>query len=177
MDEGIFPSAWKIGSVTPILKSGDPSNVTNYRPITILPHLSKIFELIALTNIKRSLNHVIIDQQHGFRPGKSTVTSSVIFASYILDRFDVKEQVDVIFTDFRKAFDTVDHGLLLRELNALGIGNPLLSWINSYTTSRTQHVRINDSVSDSCVVTSGVPQGSHLSSSSSSFLSTQLKNG
>lgn len=92
MDEGIFPSAWKISYVIPILKPGDPSNIINYRQISILPHLSKNFELKVLTNIKRSLNHVIIDQQHGFWPGKFTITSSVLFTSYILDSFDVKEQ-------------------------------------------------------------------------------------
>lgn len=69
-DEGIFPSTWKIGSMTPILKSGDLSNVTTNIPITIIPHVSKIFEFIALTFvfifIKRSLNRVIINKQHGF---------------------------------------------------------------------------------------------------------------
>lgn len=66
MDEGIFPSAWKISSVTSILKLDNPSNVTNYGSFIILPHLSKIFELIVFTNIKRSLNQIIIDQQHSF---------------------------------------------------------------------------------------------------------------
>jgi hypothetical protein len=79
MDEGIFPSLWKISSITPILKSGDPSQVVNYRPISILPHIAKIFESIVYNCIKRSVNHILIPQQHGFRPGKSTITSGVYF--------------------------------------------------------------------------------------------------
>lgn len=67
LDLGIFPKVWKISSITPILKFGDPSDVQNYRRISIIPHLGKLFELIVYTRIKRSLNHIIISEQHGFR--------------------------------------------------------------------------------------------------------------
>lgn len=73
------------------------------------------------------LNHIIIDEQHGFRPGKSTITSSVVFTTYLLNSIEKGGQVDVVFTDFKNAFDTVGHGLLLSELELLGIGDPLLS--------------------------------------------------
>lgn len=105
IDEDIFLDAWKICCVIPV----HPSNVVNYRPISIIPHLSKIFESIVYTCVKKSLNYIIIDQQHDFRPGKSTTTSSIVFISYILNSFDKKDQVDVIFTDLKKAFYTVDH--------------------------------------------------------------------
>lgn len=99
----IFPDVWEICSVTPIYKSGDSFNVINYRPVSILPYITKLFESIVYFCIKRTLNHVIIDQQHSFRSGKSTATSSVVLTSYILGSFDNKDQVDVIFTDCRKA--------------------------------------------------------------------------
>ena len=163
LSEGTFPSIWKICSVTPVLKAGDPSDVTNYRPISIIPHLAKLFESLVYSNIKRSLNHIIIDEQHGFRPGKSTVTSSVVFTNYLLDNIEKGGQVDVVFTDFKKAFDTVDHDLLINELDLLGIGDPLLSWLRSYLSNRQQFVKVNNCKSSLVNIPSGVPQGGHLS--------------
>lgn len=163
LSEGIFPSVWKICSVTPVLKAGDPSDVANYRPISIIPHLAKLFESLVYSNVKRSLNHLLIDEQHGFRPGKSTVTSSVAFTTYLLDNIEKGGQVDVVFTDFKKAFDTVDHGLLINELGQLGIGDPLLSWLRSYLSNRQQFVKVNNSESSLVTIPSGVPQGGHLS--------------
>jgi hypothetical protein len=103
LDEGIFPAAWKTCFVTPVLNSGDPSFVYNYRPISILPHISKIFESIIYSSIKRSLNHILMDEQHGFRSDKSTVTCSLSFTSYILKSFESDPQADAVFTDFNKA--------------------------------------------------------------------------
>lgn len=74
IDSGIFPSALKLGSIRPLLKSGDSTDVTNCRPITILPHLSKLFETLILNLIRPSLNQILVDEQHGFRPGRSTIT-------------------------------------------------------------------------------------------------------
>lgn len=163
LSDGVFPSVWKISAITPVHKTGDTSNVKNYRPISIIPHIAKLFESLVYSKIKRSLNHIIVDEQHGFRPGKSTTTSSVIFTSYLTDAIENRGQVDVILTDFKKAFDTVDHGLLIRELKALGVGDPLLTWIASYLTDRKQYVKLHGSVSKITNITSGVPQGGHLS--------------
>jgi hypothetical protein len=163
IDKGIFPSIWKISSITPILKSGNPSPVVNYRPISILPHIAIIFELIVHNCTKRSFNHILILQKHDFRSGKSTFTSEFFFISFINDSFDHGHQVDVILTDFSKAFDTVDHGLLVNELESLGIGNPLLSWFRFYLSDRNQFVKIQNAHPNLTSVTSGVPQGGHLS--------------
>ncbi|KAF0715593.1 Uncharacterized protein FWK35_00034356, partial [Aphis craccivora] len=163
LDEGIFPVAWKTCSVSPVLKFGDPSLVSNYRPISILPHIAKLFESIIYSCVKRSLNHIIIDDQHGFRPGKSTVTNSLVFTSYILESFESGCQVDIVFIHFEKAFDTVDHCRLITELARLGIGNPLLSWLQSYLNSRTQYVKDHGAFSNLSTISSGVPQGGHLS--------------
>jgi len=163
IDEGVFPDIWKTCSVTPVYKSGDPSFVSNYRPISILPNIAKLFESIIYHCTQRSLNHIIIDDQHGFRQGKSTVTSCLAFTTYILDSFEQGCQVDAVFTDFRKAFDTVDHARLICQLEKLGIGNPLLSWLQSYLINRRQFVKVHGSSSDLTLIPSGVPQGGHLS--------------
>ena len=85
LDEGIVPDVWKTCSITPIFKSGDPTDVSNYRPIYIIPHLAKLLESIVYSYIKRSANYILPDSQHGFRPGKSTITNSISFSSYILN--------------------------------------------------------------------------------------------
>jgi hypothetical protein len=163
LDLGIFPKVWKISSITPVLKSGDASDIQNYRPISIIPHIGKLFESIVYSRIKRSLNHLIISEQHGFRSHKSTVTSGVVFSSYLSEVIEHRSQVDVIFTDFNKAFDTVDHDCLIMVLKSLGIENPLLSWLHSYITDRKQFIKIKNAVSKLAVIPSGVPQGGHLS--------------
>lgn len=78
---GTFPAILKIGSITPILKSGDSSYISNYRPITILPHISKLLKTIVLHTIRPSLNHVLLPEQHGFRPNRSTLTCNLVFTS------------------------------------------------------------------------------------------------
>jgi len=134
-----------------------------YRPISILPHLGEIFKLIVYNNIKRSCNHVLIDEQHGFFHGKSTTTISVVFTTYISDCLESGYQVDVITTDFNKAFDTLNHNLLIDKLEGIGIGYLFLSWFKSYITGRKQFVSISGSSSGIYAVTSGVSQDGHLS--------------
>lgn len=163
LDEGIFPAVWKTCSVTPVFKSGDPSLISNYRPISILPHIAKLFESIIYSSIKRNLNHILVDDQHGFRPGKSTVTCTLALTTYILESFESNCQVDAVFTDFNKAFDTVIHSRLISELASLGIGDPLLSWLQSYLSPRMQFVTVHGATSDLFITPSGVPQGGHLS--------------
>lgn len=160
---GVFPSIWKLSSITPIYKSGAKSHARNYRPISILSHIAKIFEKLVLNNILPSVNPTLIDEQYGFRPGRSAVMNSLVFNNFILDAFDNHCQVDVIFTDFEKAFDRVDHNLLLLTLKKSGFGEPLLTWFASYLTGRYQWVKINEHKSEVTPVPSGVPQGGHLS--------------
>ncbi|KAL4131796.1 hypothetical protein QTP88_009052 [Uroleucon formosanum] len=156
-------AVWKISRITPILKSGDPTLVTNYRPISNLPFIGKLFELIVLKQIERSLHSTLSMDQHGFFPGRSTITSSLDFSCFIRDAFRDNSQVDAIFTDFSKAFDSVDHNSLIYTLDKLGIGIPLLSWIRSYLVDRWQYVKLFNISSSKFKVSSGVPQGGHLS--------------
>lgn len=125
LDDGIFPSIIKFSSVTPILKSGDPSSVLNYRPISIQSHISKILESLVLNDIRRSINPIIIEEQHGFRPGQSTFTCNLVLNNFIYNSFQQRSQVDVIYTNFHKAFDSVNHDVLVQILKASGFGEPL----------------------------------------------------
>lgn len=116
LDEGIYPDLFKLSAVTPIFKSGDSSNVTNYRPISISSHIIKIFDLLVLRSITPILNYILIDEQHVFPPVRSTTTNSLVFSQYIFDAFINRLQVNVIYTDFTKAFDRVNHTLLLMRV-------------------------------------------------------------
>ena len=105
--------------------------------------------------------NVIINEQHGFCQGKSTLTNLLIYQNDILDAFERKHQIHSIYSDFSKAFDTVNHKHLISKLGSLGIGGSLLAWIESFLTGRNQWVKINNFLSNTIEVYSGVPQGSH----------------
>ena len=163
LDEGIFPHILKLGSITPILKSGCPTDVSNYRPISILSHIAKMFESLVQKDILRPFNNIIMEEQHGFRPGRSTITNNLIFHNYCFNAFQHHSQVDVIYTDFNKAFDTVNHAVLVKILKDCGTGEPLLSWLKSYLDNRYQWVKLPNVKSNVFFTPSGVPQGGHLS--------------
>eukprot|EP00102_Acyrthosiphon_pisum_P026679 XP_016663889.1 PREDICTED: RNA-directed DNA polymerase from mobile element jockey-like [Acyrthosiphon pisum] len=85
LDDGFFPDIWKLCTITPVLKSGDASLVTNYRPISILSHIAKLFESLVLNNIQPSVNRLLMEEQHGFRSGCSTTTRNAVFFNYIFE--------------------------------------------------------------------------------------------
>jgi hypothetical protein len=159
LEEGIFPSILKFSSVTPVHKSGELSNVSNYRPISIQSHISKIFESLVLHCIQPPINRILMEEQHSFRPGRSTITCNLVFINYVYQSFGLKSQVDVIYTDFNKAFDSVNHNALVQVLKASGIGEPLLSWFSSYLSYRYQWVNLVGVKSNVYLASSGVPQG------------------
>ncbi|KAL4082761.1 hypothetical protein QTP88_029634 [Uroleucon formosanum] len=163
LDEGIFPTILKFSSVTPVHKSGVKSDISNYRPISIQSHLSKLFESLVLNSIKPSVNNILIEEQHGFRPGRSTTTCNLVFSNFVFDSFKKRSQVDVVYTDLAKAFDTVNHSVLLRILETSGFGEPVLSWFGSFLVNRLQWVKLFGIKSNIFSSTSGVPQGGHLS--------------
>lgn len=108
------------------------------------------------------LKSYIADEQHGFFRGRSTVSNLMEFSKRALDVIEVKAQLDVIYTDFSKTFDSINHVIVLEKLKLFGIAHNLIKWIDSYLTERVQFVKINVSFSNSVKVHSGVPQGSHL---------------
>lgn len=159
---GCFPTKWKEALVVPIHKSGSKTLIKNYRPISILNVMSKIFEKIICDKISFNIKKCIPIEQHGFMQRRSTVTNLGVFTDYILKVMDEKDQVDVIYTDFEKAFDRVDHVILLRKLDVLGIHGNLLRWFSSYVKNRMQAVKMGSARSNFLNISSGVPQGSIL---------------
>lgn len=159
---GIFPTIWKETKIVPIFKSGVQTDVSNYRPIAILSILAKVFEALICPVLVRHVSQLIVDCQYGFMKRKSTATNLVTYVERIAEAVDAREQVDAVYTDFSKAFDTVDHAILVNKLKIYGISEPLLSWFQSYLSKRTLRVVVNGCSSEPYVATSGIPQGSHL---------------
>lgn len=161
--EGVFPSAWKTSSITPVFKKGDKTDIKNYRPISGLVQIGKLLEKLVLKKICKPINNILDYRQYGFRAGCSTITCNLSFHNFIMEALKENSQVDVIFTDFEKAFDRVNHELLLIALNNVGFGDPLLSWFKSYLTNKIQFTRVQGFNSTLTSVPSGTPQGGHLS--------------
>lgn len=159
---GVFPARWKVARLCPIFRNGDKTQIVNYRPIAILCAFSKVYE-ICLCNVLLSLflPHLIL-VQHGFVRRRSTVTNLVVHSQFISSALASGDQVDVIYTDFSKAFDRVDFTLLLAKLRGIGVPGNLLSTLESYLTNRACVVSIGGSTSAPFCPTSGVPQGSNL---------------
>lgn len=159
-----FPSQWKTAIVTPLHKGGDSNLPCNYRPISVLPVLSKIYEKHIQTNLVAflSANNIISGSQSGFRKHHSCTTTIHHLLSEWTDKIHSKQTLLLLFLDFQKAFDTVDHQILLQKLQSIGIGDKAYSIIRSYLTHRTQRVKIRNSFSSNLPITSGVPQGSVL---------------
>lgn len=162
LSSGIFPAVWKSSHIIPIFKSGNRNDVSNYRGISLLSAIPKLFESIVCDHMYFGLKSYIADEQHGFFRGRSAVSNLMEFSKRALDVIEVKAQLDVIYTDFSKAFDSINHVIVVEKLKSFGIAHNLIKWIDSYLTERVQFVKINDSFSKPVKVHSGVPQGSHL---------------
>ena len=161
---GIFPDSLKIACITPIFKQGDCSLLSNYRPISVLPILSKIFEKCIANRLTKWMSkHAIISpKQFGFQKGKSTIDALSSLTDYIYNSINSKHHLISIFIDLRKAFDTVQHSLLLDKLYLMGVRGLSLSLIRSYLRDRRQCVRVGTTISDYKTINIGVPQGSIL---------------
>lgn len=162
LSSGIFPDRWKISYISPIFKSGSRKNVENYRGVAILPTLGKLFESIVCCYLTDHFKHVISFAQHGFMRGRSIATNLSEFTNCALGVIESGAQLDVVYTDFQKAFDRVRHSCLIKKLNEIGVHSYMLNWIQSYLSNRKQYVKISGWKSSIFPVLSGVPQGSHL---------------
>ncbi len=164
VQQGEYPALLKKNNVIPIFKpKGDKSSVESYRPISIQPIVSKLFESLVNRALRNHLSQLICVEQHGFCPNKSTTTNLLCYKDFISSALDDGVQVHSVYTDFHKAFDTVSHELLLLKMNMhFGISGKELDWFRSYLSHRFQRVVIAGVESDWVSVTSGVPQGSIL---------------
>lgn len=157
-----FPDRWKEAKVIPIFKSGDKSHVANYRSISILSNFSKLLEIVLYNRIYPLVRNSISPSQHGFMCHRSTVSNLAVLLQYVSNVLDNRGQVDVVYTDFSKAFDRIDHTVLLEKMGQFGFNNDMKQFFKSYVQMRTQYVSYNGFNSSKYVTTSGVPQGSNL---------------
>lgn len=160
-----FPSMWKCARIVPIAKTGAPEKPADYRPISILPFLSKAFERVVQTQLHSHLNSrsLLSPCQSGFRRGHSTTTALINISEDIRDGFENKKESILLLLDFSKAFDSVNHRILVRKLNELfDLSATACRLMMSYLTSRSQYVCQEADVSSIGFVTKGVPQGSVL---------------
>ena len=162
LQTGKFPNCWKFANVVPVFKKGEREEVTNYRPVSLLGIISKIFEKCIHHRVYEGVKDLIHSLQHGFLKGRCTVTQLMEVFNTVEKCLDEGGQMDIIYLDFAKAFDTVSHRLLCHKLKSFGINGRLLEWFESYLSNRKQRVVLEGIQSEWKNVHSGVPQGSIL---------------
>ena len=161
---GTVPHKLKSAKVIPVFKSKDQHNITNYRPISVLPPFSKILERIVHTRLYNFLDKhsVLADEQYGFRTKRSTYMALLELTTNLTLALKEKNHTMGIFLDLSKAFDTIDHNILISKLHHYGIRGTALNWFKSYLDHRTQSVHALNSHSSTQNINVGVPQGSIL---------------
>ena len=162
--KGIFPALWKKANVTPILKKCEEYFASNYRPVSLLCCLSKVFEKIVFKHMYNHFKkHFLISiWQSGFLPGSSTITQLLELYNNFCEAVTKEKEIRIVFLDISKAFDRVWHAGLLAKLKASGIGGRLIRWLENYLKSRQQRVGINGQFSNWGEIKAGVPKGSVL---------------
>jgi hypothetical protein len=140
LNEGVFPNFWKHAYIVPVHKTGLLSNIENYRPISILSTASKLFESILSKRIFPVFKNVLSCHQHGFFQNRSTVTNLFSYVNFIQNALGDGLELYSVYTDFSKAFDKVNHSILIQKLSAYGVTGTILLWFTSYLIDRTQQV-------------------------------------
>ena len=164
LNTGTFPDKLKIAKVIPIFKKGDPSLFENYRPISLLPAISKVVEKIIALQLSSYFekNKLLFDNQYGFRPKHSTEHAALELIDRITNKMDTNDIPLNIFLDLSKAFDTIDHSILLNKLKYYGLKGSTLNLFQSYLSNRKQYTEIEDTTSTILPIQVAVPQGSIL---------------
>ena len=162
LSQHCIPNEWRIHLIVPIHKSGDKSSVKNYRPISLLCSISKVLEKIVYDKIIDFVASRVTIAQCGFLQNHSTLHQLLLFLKKIFEGFKINSLTDVVYLDFRKAFDSVAHNELLAKLWHFGITGNLWKWFCGYLSSRMQCVKLDGILSHPLPVVSGVPQGSIL---------------
>ena len=163
-EKAIFPERMTIAKVIPIFKSGKKDSFTNYRPVSLLPQFSKILEKLFNNRLDKfsEINDILSNNQYGFRNNSTTCHALIDLHEQLTKSIDDKLCTIGVFVNLKKAFDTIDHSLLLQKLNRYGIRGIANSWLSSYLKERFQYVFYNNETSDTMNVCCGVPQGSIL---------------
>lgn len=162
LNQAIFPLEFKTATITPIFKKGDETIISNYRPICISNAFAIIFEKIVHMKIVHSIENQLSPKQHGFTKSKSTDTNLLEYVTFISNALEEGSEVHSIYTDFSKAFDSVNHTILLNKLRAFNLHINMIKWFQSYLTDRIVYVTLNGFNSYTFSPSSVVPQGSVL---------------
>ncbi len=157
---GLFPESWKDAHVCAIFKKDDPTLVNNYRPISLLNTLEKVFERIVFKHLFNFMQHnkILTPLQSGFIPKDSTINQLTYLYNTFCHALDDGKEVKVVFFDISKAFDRVWHRGLIAKLKSIGVTSNLLNWFNSYLENRRQRVVIPGTKSDWNMINAGVPR-------------------
>jgi hypothetical protein len=164
LTQALLPADWKIATVVPLHKGGSKIVSSNYRPISLTSVILKVLERIIRNKMAHHLatNNLVSANQHGFTKKRSCTSNLLCFMDEITRRIDRSERVEVCYLDFQKAFDTVNHRLLLLKVQAYGVSPGILNWLEVFLTGRSFVVELDGGRSASGMVFSGVPQGSVL---------------
>jgi hypothetical protein len=164
LKEGLVPPVWKDANVTPIHKGGAKDSASNYRPVSLTSVPCKIMESIVRDQVMDYLevNELLVKSQHGFMPNRSCQSQLLESLNMCTDWVDKGHSVDIVYLDYRKAFDSVPHQRLLNKCRSYGLGEEVVIWLASYLGGRRQRVTLDGQYSEWVPVRSGVPQGSVL---------------
>ena len=164
IDIGQVPDSLKLQTIIPLFKKGSKSLAENYRPVSLTSHLIKLLERVLRKKLIKHIedNKLLSNNQHAFRAGRSCVSQLLVHMEFVLHALENNKNIDVVYLDFAKAFDKVDHVILMKKVKQFGITGKIYTWIESFLANRYQQVLVENKLSRKERVVSGVPQGTVL---------------